>query len=227
MVWCPLPREGPHPAGRCHQSILVITLHVSAHVICLKRKISHKGFKSWGSLQYFFSFSETFKLSGWTGRVGSPSTKERQLLWLRSNSSSNRYKCTFAIGVLKRIELWINAIWGQRQVKKMGMWVIWTGEEEGDRGALERELPGLACYQSTILKCFKWYCMVWNGMVWYGMVGMVWYGVLPSSNASTYSIPVSGKVKILMKSQSYGFHVTHPIHVAQRRWLPNSSKLLQ
>ena len=117
MVWCPLPREGPHPAGRCHQSILVITLHVSAHVICLKRKISHKGFKSWGSLQYFFSFSETFKLSGWTGRVGSPSTKERQLLWLRSNSSSNRYKCTFAIGVLKRIELWINAIWGQRQVK--------------------------------------------------------------------------------------------------------------
>ena len=97
--------------------------------------------------------------------------------------------------------------------------MIWTGEEEGDRGALERELPGLACYQSTILKCFKWYCMVWNGMVWYGMVGMVWYGVLPSSNASTYSIPVSGKVKILMKSQSYGFHVTHPIHVAQRRWL--------
>ena len=109
----------------------------------------------------------------------------------------------------------------------MGMWVIWTGEEEGDRGALERELPGLACYQSTILKCFKWYCMVWNGMVWYGMVGMVWYGVLPSSNASTYSIPVSGKVKILMKSQSYGFHVTHPIHVAQRRWLANSGKLLQ
>ena len=108
----------------------------------------------------FFFFPEPLKLSGWTGRVGSPSKKERQLLWLRSNSSSNRYKCTFAIGVLERIVLWINAIWGQRQVKKMGMWVIWTGEKEGDRGALERELPGLACYQSTILKCFKWYCMV-------------------------------------------------------------------
>ena len=67
MVWCPLPRQGPHPAGRCHRSILVITLHVSAHVICPKRKISHRGWKSWGSLQYLF-FSRTFKVERLDGK---------------------------------------------------------------------------------------------------------------------------------------------------------------